>query len=428
MLPVVRVGPGRRGPRRGGLTEELLRSGLEAAIEVARAGEQAVPPVPAPRAVGRLLQFARLPERALAVTRRTLDEDEAFRDRVVAALLSSSSEEAVGRPSWLFLTRPPGWEEELASLASAADEARAAAKAERGSASAVRRLEAAEEARGRAEAALAAARAEVAEVRARLADERRARALADTELGRLRARVAALEAEAEVAAAPVAAAAPPDVPEPALESEPEPVPAVDAGRVLAALDAAAGALADASALVAPFVARPTRIPRGVGVERDDGGRSPVRLPPATMDDTAAAAEFLVRVPSVLVLVDGYNVTKRGWPDLSLPEQRRWLLDAASGLAARTGAELVLVFDGDGDAVRAPADRSRRSGVQLRFSPAGVEADDVLLELAAALPVERPIVVASSDRRVQEGARRTGANVVSSDQLLAVLGTARRPEG
>lgn len=428
---MVRVGSGGRGAGRGALTaaaagDELLRPALELAVEVARAGQDDVPPVPAPRSLVRFLSFRRpLPDRALAAVRRVVDEDEELRARV---LVAAGSEEALGRPSWLFLSRPAGWEAELSAAAEAVDRARAAAASEREETSAVRRLSAAESARGRAEAEREAARAEIADLRARLADERRGRALAETDLGRVRARLAGLESALAKAERRLAEPEPASVPQAPAERaapvEPPPPPEVDAAAVAAALArarAAAGeltaALGAASSLVQPARARGAGRP---------AGRVPVPLPPMTYEDTVEAAEFLVRVPGVVVVVDGYNVTKLGRPELSLPEQRRWLLDAATALAARTGAEVELVFDGD--EVQAPADRSRRTGVEVRFSPAGVEADDVVLELAALLPAERPVVVASNDRRVQTGARRVGANVVTSDQLLAVLGVARRPPG
>jgi len=62
-------------------------------------------------------------------------------------------------------------------------------------------------------------------------------------------------------------------------------------------------------------------------------------------------------------------------------------------------------------------------VQVRFTPPEIEADDELLALVDAMPPTRPMVVASSDRRVADGARRRGANIISSAQLLSVLGSA-----
>ena len=47
------------------------------------------------------------------------------------------------------------------------------------------------------------------------------------------------------------------------------------------------------------------------------------------------------------------------------------------------------------------------------------ADDVIVELVSSLPADRPVVVATNDGEVRAGARAGGANVISSEQLLAV---------
>jgi len=86
-------------------------------------------------------------------------------------------------------------------------------------------------------------------------------------------------------------------------------------------------------------------------------------------------------------------------------------------AVRTGADVHVVYDGTDD--KAGTDRTRRP-VKVTFSPSGIEADDVILELVDDIPPRRSVLVASSDRRVQDGARERGANVISSQQLLAVL--------
>jgi predicted RNA-binding protein with PIN domain len=124
----------------------------------------------------------------------------------------------------------------------------------------------------------------------------------------------------------------------------------------------------------------------------------------------------------VLVVDGYNVTMTGWRELGARAQRRRLVAALADLAARTSTRVELVFDGadvgDGPVtVPAPA----RQLVRVRFSPPGVEADDVVLDLVAQLPAAWPVVVASSDNRVREGARRAGANLLYSRQLLNTLG-------
>jgi rRNA-processing protein FCF1 len=60
-------------------------------------------------------------------------------------------------------------------------------------------------------------------------------------------------------------------------------------------------------------------------------------------------------------------------------------------------------------------------VRVRFSDPGVEADDVVIDLIGRIPAATPVIVASSDRRVRDGVRRRGANVVHARQILALLG-------
>ena len=153
--------------------------------------------------------------------------------------------------------------------------------------------------------------------------------------------------------------------------------------------------------------------------RQGAVRTPQPLPPAVFDDSREAAEHLVRVPNMLVLVDGYNVTLTRWHDLPIAAQRARLIDACAELAARSGSELMIVFDG----AEEPDDLTRssgRPGVRWRFSPAGIDADDILLGLVGDVDPGRPVVVASSDRRVRDGARRLGANAISTPQLLSTL--------
>jgi predicted RNA-binding protein with PIN domain len=132
----------------------------------------------------------------------------------------------------------------------------------------------------------------------------------------------------------------------------------------------------------------------------------------------AALERLLTLPTVHVVVDGYNVTKTGYPDLSLSEQRERLIRQLAALAARTSAEVTLVFDGAG-VVAVPTTAPR--GVRVLFSDPGVLADDVIRALVTAEPEGRPVVVVTSDRAVADSVRRRGAHPVPSAVLLARLG-------
>jgi len=148
----------------------------------------------------------------------------------------------------------------------------------------------------------------------------------------------------------------------------------------------------------------------------------VPLPGGLLDDSVAAAEHLLRTPGAVLVVDGYNVTMTGWPELAAADQRRRLVALLADIAARTSTRVELVFDGaevDAGTITVPA--PARQWVRVRFSPPGVEADDVVLDLVAQLPASRPVIVASSDNRVRDGARRRGANLLYSRQLLDTLG-------
>jgi predicted RNA-binding protein with PIN domain len=122
----------------------------------------------------------------------------------------------------------------------------------------------------------------------------------------------------------------------------------------------------------------------------------------------------------LLLVDGYNASMAAWPGVDIATQRQRLLPALAGLAARTGAAVHVVFDGSDDAP-GPVAGEARSNVRVTFSPPDVEADEVIIRLVGSIPPLRPVVVATSDRRVREEVTRVGANAISTPQLLSLLG-------
>jgi predicted RNA-binding protein with PIN domain len=414
-----------------------VRGALEAAWAVARVGERAVPPQPAPRSLRPLLGHARLTAAALATIRKAVDDDAEFRARVAEAV----DEEAVGRAGWLFLARPDGWEDEVAGLVAASASATAAEEEGRAERSAARRLKGAEEARRRVEEALAEERAQAARTADELARERAARRTAEQalerlqrEAERLRRQVAILEEQAAVTAADAAAGATAAASEPVVVEVAVPtVPREVVDLVAQAAEATRTAqerLSDAmGALVRATGPSPPE-------ERDRPGargsravarpapprRQPAALPPAVFEDSVEAADHLVRRPGAVLLVDGYNASMGYRPDLPIAELRRRLVDAVDELVARTGVDAQVVFDGADTAEPGPSTRTggRRLAARVAFSPPDVEADDVILGLVDAAPLSRPVIVASDDRQVQDGARLRGASVISITQLLGVL--------
>ncbi len=134
-------------------------------------------------------------------------------------------------------------------------------------------------------------------------------------------------------------------------------------------------------------------------------------------DGLAALDALLAVPTVHLVVDGYNVSKTGYPELTLADQRTRLVGQLAALAARTGVEVTVVFDGAG-VTAAPVRGSR--GVRVLFSDPGVIADDVIRALVAAEPQGRPVLVATSDAAVVRSVQRRGAYTLPSATLVARL--------
>jgi len=434
------------GPRSGGrpggsdLTDaaRVLRPAIEAALAVAREGLTADPQVVPPAGLARYLGFKKLSVPVLQAITRVVDGDDEFRERVAATV----DEATVGRAGVLWLGRPDGWDGELDELiveqaAHAAD--RADARSEK---DARRRLASAKAAADRANESARAATAKVEQMRAELASERSRRATAEQSVADLEAdvaherearadleqrlrqadeRAAKLGAEVDTARAELADHL-------AAEATRGPGDLQRFHEAVHAVARRAAALADEMrALEESTVVGPDDDLDRVAASRRPGvdpppsseRREPVPLPPGLRDDAVDVVDHLLRAPGMLLLVDGYNVSMVGWPDVPVREQRRRLLIALEEKALRTAAPIEVVFDGV--QVEASGVRGRaRPLVRVRFSPPGVEADDVVLDMVAQLPPHRPVTVASSDKRVREGARALGANLLHSRQLVAAL--------
>jgi predicted RNA-binding protein with PIN domain len=134
-------------------------------------------------------------------------------------------------------------------------------------------------------------------------------------------------------------------------------------------------------------------------------------------DDPARLDQLLALPKAHLIVDGYNVTKRGFGEVSLEQQRSRLVSGLGGLAAQTRAEVTVVFDGAERVVGLPP---APRGVRVLFSRKGETADELIRRLVRAEPAGRPVVVISSDKEVADGVRRHGAYPLGSDTLLRRL--------
>ncbi|MFH9980282.1 NYN domain-containing protein [Streptomyces sp. NPDC017179] len=139
---------------------------------------------------------------------------------------------------------------------------------------------------------------------------------------------------------------------------------------------------------------------------------------ALSEHDPAILDQLLALPQAHLVVDGYNVTKTGYPQMPLEKQRLRLLGQLSQLAAQTGAEVTCVFDGA--ELVAPVLLAPPRGVRVLFSKPGVTADELIRQLVRAEPPGRPVIVASTDREVADGVAKAGARPVASVVLLKRL--------
>ncbi|MFJ4279703.1 NYN domain-containing protein [Streptomyces massasporeus] len=142
---------------------------------------------------------------------------------------------------------------------------------------------------------------------------------------------------------------------------------------------------------------------------------------ALSEDDPQVLDQLLALPQAHLVVDGYNVTKTGYPQMPLEKQRLRLLGQLSQLAAQSGAEVTCVFDGA--ELAAPVLLAPPRGVRVLFSKPGVTADELIRQLVRAEPPGRPVIVASTDREVADGVARAGARPVASAMLLRRLSRA-----
>jgi predicted RNA-binding protein with PIN domain len=439
--------------------EALLTGYLDAALATLRAADQGELPGPLRQYQTWTPRRLRHP-RVLGLVRRTLELDQSFRkvvdERVLEeeealarlvragrhgeALASGETAEAVARVG--IALGPEGAAAVQAAVAAAAtSQARAEADAVRSTLAGVEgELEAARE---RAEADAAGARVAREELRAARAElrrvEREGRVLAE--------RVEGLERELARSAAALRAARE----EAADEQRRLAGRAAELEARLAESQRRYRALRRATGQVDPVVAEAVgalerdldALRRATGLAEDAGGgsagaaaepgagpvagrperRRPLAVPGGRGADDPETLAAWMGGDGVLVLVDGYNVTKhpQGFAGRGLEDQRTLLVDLCRRLARRFGAEVTVVFDG-GTVGPVPS-RLGLGPVEVVFTDPGRTADDEIVARANAAPAERPVVVVTSDNELRDRVGALGATLTRSPALLG-LATAR----
>jgi predicted RNA-binding protein with PIN domain len=148
-------------------------------------------------------------------------------------------------------------------------------------------------------------------------------------------------------------------------------------------------------------------------------RQPLAVPGGRGQDDPETLAAWMGTDGVLVLVDGYNVTKhpQGFAERGLEDQRTLLLDLCRRLARRFGAEVTVVFDG-GTVGPIPT-RLPLGPVEVVFTDPGRTADDEIVVRVNAAPAERPVVVVTSDNELRSRVGALGATVARSPALLGL---------
>ena len=154
---------------------------------------------------------------------------------------------------------------------------------------------------------------------------------------------------------------------------------------------------DAPDVVVP--GRPSRLPAGVRLDTREGGAA-------------------LLTPGRVVLVDGYNVTRSQKPDMSLEQQRRWLVDGVANLATRLKLDATIVFDAHDHGAGGPA--PRRRGVTVAWSHPGITADDELVLAVEAMDRTTPVVVVTDDRELRGRLAALGVDLLHTNVLAWLL--------
>jgi predicted RNA-binding protein with PIN domain len=157
----------------------------------------------------------------------------------------------------------------------------------------------------------------------------------------------------------------------------------------------------------------------VEADIERAGSPAANVPGALSITSSALLEQWLAMPRARLIVDGYNVAKTAWPSATLEQQRVRLLQGLSPVVARTGADVVVVFDAAAVHNRPVVAAPR--GVKVLFSPEGVIADDVIRQLVDAEPSGRIVVVATDDQAVVRDVAAAGARPATASALVVVLG-------
>ena len=134
---------------------------------------------------------------------------------------------------------------------------------------------------------------------------------------------------------------------------------------------------------------------------------------------------------MVLIVDGYNVmhalpASREWPGVQFKDRRRGFLEHLGEYAAGKPHRITVIFDGTkGGEEMGGADQV--GSIAVRYSPRGVEADDLIRRMLDESTRPSDILLVTSDKSVSFYARTRGASTARADELIHRLFPRPAPE-
>jgi len=120
-----------------------------------------------------------------------------------------------------------------------------------------------------------------------------------------------------------------------------------------------------------------------------------------------------------IIVDGYNLlgSRRGLRG-NLTGRREKLVGELSKYSKKTGADIILVFDGWRGGSRAGS-VNREGEISIVFSPRREKADSVIVRMVRESDI--PCTVVTSDRELRNKVREAGGEVMFVKEFERMLG-------
>ncbi|MFN8016404.1 MAG: NYN domain-containing protein [Acidimicrobiia bacterium] len=144
-------------------------------------------------------------------------------------------------------------------------------------------------------------------------------------------------------------------------------------------------------------------------------RKEVMVPSGLSLESEQGLKATLSQENLIVIIDGYNLSLNSFGDLPLEMQRDRTIACAANVESRFNATCVIIFDGESSTTRGRV----QSKVHVVYSPLDVTADDVIIERIRVTPMQRPILLVTSDKNLSARAKGLGCQVVGTAAFVDI---------